>query len=254
MPSFQSSRKDFSASGGGSPLFVPAPRGTWERPDGALLEERLLGHAACLAGDLQQGRVPHRVLEPLEGQRLPLAPDALLHLLVAELEEEVVQRDAHGTRLPARAAQGGGVREILGLLRPLEQGCYDGPDRAGVRRAVGVAAGLAVDRADVQAGAAADAVERLLELRAQELRAAVVQQDQVKLLRPVQLTFTARAGDEVGVDRDLLPRPAPAEELDEDREVLEARDHLLYPHNNHVHRRDAGDETGVSLVGGRSGG
>src|SRR3712207_9535628 len=79
-------------------------------------------------------------------------------------------------------------------------------------------------------------------------------QDQVKLLGPVQLPLSPRPCDEVGVDGDLLPRPAPAEELDEDREVLEAWDHLLYPHHHDVHRRDAGDETGVALVGyGRDG-
>ena len=78
-------------------------------------------------------------------------------------------------------------------LVALEQGRYDGPDRARVRRAVGVAAGLAVDRADVQAGAAADAVKRLLELRAEQLRASVVHQDEVELLRPVQLARLAAA-------------------------------------------------------------
>ena len=72
-------------------------------------------------------------------------------------------------------------------LRPLQQRGYDGADRARVGRAVGVAAGLPVDRADVQARAAADAVERLLELGAEQLRAAVVKQDQVHLLGPVEL-------------------------------------------------------------------
>src|SRR3712207_1035088 len=152
----------------------PRAQGTGEGPDSVVPDKGLLGHAAHLAGDPEEGRAPHRVLEPLEGERLPLAPHALLHLAVAELEQEVVQRDAHGTSLPARPAKRGSEGQVLGLFRPLQQGRYDGPDRAGVRRAVGVAAGLPVDRADVQAGAAADAVERLLELRAQQLRAAVV--------------------------------------------------------------------------------
>src|SRR5829696_6618860 len=231
------------------PGVRPGARGTGEGPDGVVPDEGPLGYAAHLAGDLEEGRVPHRVLEPLEGERLPLAPHALLHLAVAELEQEVMQRDAHGARLPARTAQRRGVGQVLGLFGSLQQGRYNGPDRTRVRRAVGVATGLAVDRADVQAGAAADAVEGLLELRAEKLRASVVQQDQVELLGPVQLSLTARPGDEVGVAGDLLSRSAPPEELDEDREIFETRDHLLYPHHDHVHRRDARHEPGVALVG-----
>src|SRR5215211_2764508 len=71
----------------------------------------------------------------------------------------------------------------------------------------------------------------------------------MKLLRAVQLAFAARAGDEVGVDRDLLPRPTPRQELHERREVLELRDHLLYPHHDDVYGGNARDEPGVALVG-----
>src|SRR5215216_2115827 len=71
----------------------------------------------------------------------------------------------------------------------------------------------------------------------------------MKLLRAVQLAFAARAGDEVGVDRDLLPRPTPRQELHERREVLELRDHLLYPHHDDVYGRNARYQPGVALVG-----
>src|SRR5215217_2318121 len=71
----------------------------------------------------------------------------------------------------------------------------------------------------------------------------------MKLLRAVQLAFAARAGDEVGVDRDLLPRPTPRQELHERREVLELRDHLLYPHHDDVYGRNASYQPGVALVG-----
>ncbi len=144
------------------------------------------------------------------------------------------------------------MREVLRLLVALEERGDDRSYGPGVGRAVGVAAGLAVDRADVQAGAAADAVEGLLELRAQEVRAAVVQQDQVKLLSPVELALSARAGHEVGVDRELLARPAPRQEASKHGEVLEARDELLYPHHHHVDRRDARHEPPVPLVRDRN--
>src|SRR5918994_933354 len=158
-------------------------------------------------------------------------------------------------------ASGGRAREVVhpligpGVGRtfsapsfPLEGGFYDGAVGPEMGGAVGVTAGLAVDGADVQAGPAADAVEGLLELRAQELGAAVVQEDQVHLFRSVELALSARSGDEIGVDGDLLPRPAPRQELDEDREVREAWDQLLYPHHDNVDRWDARDQPGVALV------
>src|SRR5918997_5144350 len=229
----------------------PRTHGAGHGAEGFALREGFLGQPAGLAGDPVQGRAPHRLSEALEDERLCPVPHPFIHLAVAELEQELVQGYAHGARLPARAAKRGGEGQILGLLGSLQQGCDDGADRTGVGRAVGVAAGLAVDGADVQAGAAADAVEGLLELGPEELRAAVVHQDQVKLLGPVEFALAARPCDEVGVDGELLAGPAPPEELDEDGEVLEARDHLLYPHNDDVHRRDAGHEPGVALVGDR---
>ena len=68
----------------------------------------------------------------------------------------------------------------------------DGADRPGVDRAVGVAADLAVDGAGVQARAAADAVQRLLARAAQDVRAPVVDDDQVQLRGTVAVV--GRAG------------------------------------------------------------
>ena len=60
----------------------------------------------------------------------------------------------------------------------------DRADRAGVGRAVGVAAGPLVDRADVEAGRAPDAAQRLPADRVgQRVGAAVVEQDEVERLR-----------------------------------------------------------------------
>src|SRR5215210_2994306 len=71
----------------------------------------------------------------------------------------------------------------------------------------------------------------------------------MKFFRAVQLACAARAGDEVGVDRDLLARSTPRQELHERREVLELRDQLLYPHHDDVYGRNARDQPGVALVG-----
>ena len=55
--------------------------------------------------------------------------------------------------------------EVLDRGRALEHGREQDADGARVRVAVGVAADLAVDGADVEAGAAAQAVERLAQRR-----------------------------------------------------------------------------------------
>src|SRR5918998_4979360 len=162
-----------------------------------------------------------------------------------------MKRDADGTGLPTGPAEARSVGQVFRLILALKQGRYHGPYRAGVGGSVGVAAGLPVDRAHVQAGAAADAIQRLLELRAQQFGTAVVHEDEVQLLRAVELARLPGPRDEVGVDRELLSRAAAGQEPDEDRKVLEAGNKLLYPHHDDVHRGNAGDEPGVSLVGNR---
>src|SRR5919107_3968605 len=108
-----------------------------------------------------------------------------------------MKRDAHGAGLPTRPAERGGVGQVFRLVVALEQRCYDGADRARVGGSVGVAAGLPVDWADVQAGAATDAVQRLLEFRAEQFGAPVVHEDEVQLLRAVELARLTRPRDEV---------------------------------------------------------
>src|SRR5215217_9669371 len=71
----------------------------------------------------------------------------------------------------------------------------------------------------------------------------------MELLGPIELILSAGSRYEVGVYRELLSRTAPGQEPDEDREVFEARDELLYPHHDDVDGRDTGDEPGVALVG-----
>ena len=77
--------------------------------------------------------------------------------------------------------------QVLRLALAFQKWCYDGAYRARVGRTVGVAASLAVDGADVQARSAADTVQRLLELRSEQLGAAVVHEDEVQFFGPVEL-------------------------------------------------------------------
>src|SRR5215212_8065694 len=138
--------------------------------------------------------------------------------------------------------------QVLRLIMTLEEGSYDGAYRARICRAVGVATRLAVDRAYVEAGAAADAVQCLLELSTEQSGATVVHEDEVELLGPVELPPLPGSRYEVGVHRKLLPRAATREEPDEDREVRKSRDEFLYTHHDHVNWRDARYEPGVALV------
>src|ERR671913_2536075 len=104
-----------------------------------------------------------------------------------------MKRDTNRTGLPTRPAEARSVGQIFRFVVALEQWRYDGPDRTGVGRSVGVAASLPVDRADVQAGAAADAVQRLLELRAEQFGASVVHEDEMQLLGAVEFAYLPRS-------------------------------------------------------------
>ncbi len=98
--------------------------------------------------------------------------------------------------------------------RPRSAGVSTDADRPRIDAAVGVPADLLIHRAGVQARAAADAVEDLGQLAAEHLAAAVVDEHDVQLLGTVGLAGAARAGEDVRVDRELLPgarcAPAPA--------------------------------------------
>ena len=99
-----------------------------------------------------------------------------------------------------------------GLVVSFEQRRYDGSDRARSRSTRRRGRRSACKRADVQAGAAADAVESLLELRAEQLGSAVVHEDEMESLRAVQLAYRRGPRNEVGVDRELLPRATSGQE------------------------------------------
>src|SRR5690606_9046631 len=96
---------------------------------------------------------------------------------------------------------------------------------AGIDAAVGVSANLLIDRTDVQARAAADAVENLRLAAAEHLRSAVVDEHYVQFVRTVGLTDPPRTGQHIGIDGQVLACRAP-------------REHLQH----HAQRRDVGDD------------
>src|SRR5688500_9184732 len=83
----------------------PGAQRTRKGSYGTNLLDRLLGQTTGLRGDVVESGSLHRVLETLEGDLLRLARQPLLDLLVAKLQQQVVQRNADRTRLPASAAE-----------------------------------------------------------------------------------------------------------------------------------------------------
>src|SRR5690349_8199289 len=122
--------------------------------------------------------------------------------------------DFHRTRFVARAAQAGRLRQILEITEPLKQRRDQRADRPGIDAAVRVSADLAVNRARVEARAAADAAQRLaIFLAREDFAAAVVDQDEMEFLGAIALSRDARAAEDVRVDRDRLAGRAAGEKL-----------------------------------------
>ena len=122
------------------------------------------------------------------GSRTGLVDD-----LPPQLDEQLGDVDPHGARVEARAAQAGGVGQRLvdRARRTPQLGVEHGTDRPRVHRAVGVAAGALVDRADVEARGAADAAQRLApDAVGEHVAAAVVEEDDVHLPGSVTVVDT----------------------------------------------------------------
>ena len=127
----------------------------------------------------------------------PISPESFASLglrdFLAQLEQHLRNIDLDRTDLGACAAQAGCERQpgIAGDAVKLRRD--DGADRARVNPRIIVAADLAIHRAVIEASAAANAVQRLALLGiGQQLRAAVVEQQQVKLVGPVDFAVAPR--------------------------------------------------------------
>ena len=122
--------------------------------------------------------------------------------LGAQVDEHGGDVDLDRAHLVAGAAQRRGIRQRVDLRvlpHAPHQRVEDGADRTRVDRAVGVAADPLVDRADVEAGGAADAAQRLpADLVGERAGAAVVEEYDVHLLRTVAGRHPAPRGG-VGV-------------------------------------------------------
>ena len=76
----------------------------------------------------------------------------------------------------------------------------DRADRPSINAAISMAANAAINGAGVEARSTADAEQAFAERAPQDLRAAVVENDEVKFLRSVELAFPPRPRDELRID------------------------------------------------------
>jgi hypothetical protein len=107
----------------------------------------------------------------------------------------------------------------------------------------------AIDRAVVHACTAADAAQHVLELGAEHLGAAIVQQHHVIGLRPVGIALAARPGREGGVHRHVLPGRRPRQHAQDGADVIERRHDLLNRGHDDMHARQKLSEVAIALIG-----
>ena len=156
-----------------------------------------------------------------------------------------------GTDFVARAAKARGFREIGQFLEfvPGEQRREHGADRTRIDAAVGVAGGLAIDGTDIEARTAADAAEDFFAIGGQHFGAAVVDEDDVHLLRAGRTVGAARTVDEFGVDGELLSGGGTPEQIEQDREVGVGRHDFLDADQRDVDFGRGEAEARIAFVG-----
>ena len=230
-------------------VACPRPRGERRRQPriDRARDERPLDEPRRAAGRRRSGARPPKIQATAASRARSGSRDLRLDHLCAQVQQHLRDVDLDRADLVARAAEARGVRQRGGVLDPDELRREDRADRARVHRAVGVTAGARVDRADVEAGAAADAVRapaRPTSSR-EHARAAVVEQHDVELLRPVALRD---AGPERRVRVHPLAGRRARQELQEDLEVGEASAaSFSIPRIGHEHGRQRRAHAAVSL-------
>src|SRR5260221_14779267 len=111
------------------------------------------------------------------------------------MKQMVVQVNLNRTGLGASAAQRTGERQMFPLLQPAQMRGQHRSDRPRVSGSIGMPAYVFKNRTNVQAGAAADAMQRIALLTIREqFGASVIQKDHVIFLGAVEFPRLARAG------------------------------------------------------------
>ena len=168
---------------------------------------------------------------------------------LAPVPHHLRQRDLDRADALASAAEGRGVRQMAGLAQPDQRRGQHRPHRPGIDPAIGVPADRGIDRAMVEAGRAAQAAQHVLELAAEQLGAAVVEQHDMVLLRPVEIARPARPGRDRRVGRKFLSRRRARQQAQQRRRVLQGRHDLLDAGHDDMDARQGLRQIAVALVG-----
>jgi len=161
-------------------------------------------------------------------QRFRIKRPCLFRHVAAQMQQHLGDVDLYRADLVAGAAQSGGVGERCGTPQAEELGSQDRADGARIDRAIRVAASTGIDGTDVQAGATANAMERLPPyLVSKHVRSSIIEQDEMKCSGAIA---RRHSGPQAGVGVHPLAGRAPRQQLEEDLKVTKRRDNLLDPH------------------------
>ena len=194
-----------------------------------------------------QRRKPHAKSEPTrprpEPQHGPL-PERPMRAAAAQLENLLRQRNFNRANLRARAAGNAEALRPRRMLRSVVKRRVDQPNRARIDVPEGVPADHLIRRADIGASAAANAAQRLGDLRIRRhLAPPVVEQDDVHLLARLRARNAGR------VRAQLLRRRRARQQLQLPLRVRPGRDQLFDPRSHKVDARQRGRQPRVALVG-----
>ena len=115
---------------------------------------------------------------------------SLFHVVLPVVYEEIVQLNMDRAYRCASATQRTGITQVAKFFLSFEVWVQGGSDGATVRRIVGMSPDGLVDRADIQAGATADAVQGFaLPGIGQHIGATIIQQYHIHLFRSICFTF-----------------------------------------------------------------
>ena len=185
----------------------PAIHRRWQRGQPAVAAQRRLQNCEQPRAKVVKPRRTKRERAKFAARAHNRRRDLAFYLVafddaMAQVQQNFRNRNLDRTNLRARAAQRRRERQVTGDFCAKQLRRQDRADGSGIRAAVRVPADVVVDRADIEARAAADAQQRLARAFVlQNSRASVVEQDQMKLTR----TFFRHASDKTDVRRHLLP-------------------------------------------------
>src|SRR6185437_2451982 len=193
---------------------------------------------------VQHRRAPQTKLQSLACLAVPG-----FHEIATVVQEVMMQIDLHRANRGARAAKRGCVGKVL-KLPTAQMRRQHRADRPRIGGSVRVPADMAVHRTDIQASAAANAMQHLPLFRmAEQAAATVIHQHYVKFFRAIHFPGASCPADQRSVGRNRLSCARCCQDGPECRQVFEPRNHFFNARDSHMDTRKTGCQPAVpSLV------